>query len=107
MQVRVGAHEYSEVFAFTHQDKDIVSSFVQITASNNAVLTLTADHYLYVNGGLRPAGYVVVGDTLLAADGSPHTVVEIIDASGIGLFNPHTLNGDIIVVSNVSFSCKT
>jgi hypothetical protein len=81
---------------FSHRDADVVSTFVQIS-TKAAELTMTPSHYLYVNGKLAVAGSVKVGDVLVGADGSDAVVTAISTIRTEGLFNPHTMDGDIVV----------
>lgn len=61
-------------------------------------LTLSSGHYLYVNDGrLVQAGLVKVGDFLETADGTPAVITGKTVVHAIGLYNPHTLHGDILV----------
>jgi len=117
-------YEYSAVHLFTHRQRDSVNPFVAIHATNlPAPVMLTAGHYLYVNGGaLVTARQVKVGDVLVgnrnmiaavgagaagaagaAADGGndarePFTVTKVeMGVRSKGLYNPHTLHGDIVV----------
>ena len=58
---------------------------------------LTADHYLYVNGKLAVASTVKIGDTVVKGDSSDAVVVSVTTKKATGLYNPHTMDGDIIV----------
>lgn len=108
-KVQVGRDEYSPIFAFTHRDAEVMHSFLRfaIGSGEKEFLTLTKTHYLYVNGDLRKASSVQIGDAVVLADGSPQLVTGIEELHGIrGLFNPQTLNGNI-VVDNVLTSTYT
>jgi hypothetical protein len=95
-KVLVGEGSYSEVYFFTTAMKETTTSFVEITAGDNK-LALTAGHYLYVNGELTKAGRVIVGDVVTLADGSSAKVSAVGSKWGPGLYNPHTMDGDIVV----------
>ena len=95
---------------FSHQLADAEASFVEITTESNPLTTgsnrlttgsksirLTPGHYLYVNGIATQAADVKVGDHLETADGRPVLVTGITHVRDIGLYNPHTLHGDVIV----------
>ena len=88
---------YSQVYMFSHRLADTNSAFVTLTAGVDTVLQLTHDHYLYVNGALATAGTVRVGDMVTLASGSRATVTAVSTAWASGLYNPHTLHGDIVV----------
>jgi hypothetical protein len=94
--VRVGPKEHSEVFMFSHQYTDAQATFVQLQTATSAI-QLTADHYLYVNGKAAQASTVKVGDFLETADGKPAAVSGVTTVRATGLYNPHTIQGDIIV----------
>lgn len=97
-KVRVGPKEFSEVYFFSTQLQETTSKFVKIISEHGPALSLTAGHYLYVNGNeLRQAGDVKVGDVVLLANGTKSPVTEITSEWGPGLYNPHTLHGDVIV----------
>ena len=78
-----------------------------VAAAAAAPRTLHASpgHYLYrsgaTGGGLVAAANVVVGDTLAAADGAGGTADATVTAVGetmdVGLYNPHTAAGELIV----------
>jgi len=87
---------YSEVYMFSHRFVDAEATFVRLSAGN-ATLELTAGHYLYVNGVLRPAEFVTVGANVTLADGASATVTGVGTVRNKGIYNPHTMQGDIVV----------
>lgn len=95
-KVLVGEGEYSEVYFFTTELASTTTSFVNINTATTE-LSLTPGHYLYVNGELTMAGRVMVGDVVTLADGSDSKVTGVSSKWGPGLYNPHTMDGDIIV----------
>eukprot|EP00180_Rhodochaete_pulchella_P004478 Plantae.Rhodophyta-Rhodochaete_pulchella.ctg852.p1 GENE.Plantae.Rhodophyta-Rhodochaete_pulchella.ctg852~~Plantae.Rhodophyta-Rhodochaete_pulchella.ctg852.p1 ORF type:complete len:362 (-),score=43.14 Plantae.Rhodophyta-Rhodochaete_pulchella.ctg852:12-1061(-) len=98
--VRVGTDQFSPIFFFSHRVPAARNfRFVKIFVSESArrPLTLTANHYLYVNGVLAPARSVVPGDTVVSAEGDLLTVSSVRSEVRGGLFNPHTLHGDVVV----------
>lgn len=95
--VRVSNGKFSPVFMFTHRLRHTQHHFVHITAASGATIALTPSHYLVVNGALRAASAVVIGDTLTLADGTSSAVVSINMEKGVGLYNPQTIEGSIIV----------
>lgn len=96
-KVHVGSGEFSEVFLFTHEMEATLSKFVKIEAGLPKPLLLTAAHYLYVNGKLAPARTVKVGDKVKDSDGKDVEVVAVSEEWAEGLYNPHTMHGDIVV----------
>lgn len=95
-KIHVGAGEYSEVYYFSTEMSETTSKFVELS-TEKAALQLTPGHYLYVNGKLAQASSVQVGDELTLADGSKSAVVAVGTKWGPGLYNPHTMSGDIVV----------
>jgi Hint module len=101
----------SPIFIFSHADPTIQSEFVQMTTSFGQRLTLTPTHILYCNGrNLTAARDVRLGDMLEAATsfGSNATMVTHIEyVQSKGLYNPHTLHGDIVVDGIVTTTFTT
>lgn len=87
----------SSVFMFTHADPYRKQVFVRIRTDSGSELQLTHGHYLYVNGALRTAGSVQLGDRLRRIDGVQDNVKYIDTVFNTGLYNPQTLHGDIAV----------
>jgi len=118
--VHVGRGAFSQVFMFSHRiaAADSKSLFVSITAtpdsaetssakpSSQGPLLLSADHYLYANDALVAASTVKVGDQLESGSGAPLRVTHVERVWGSGLYNPHTMTGDI-VVDDIKTSCYT
>jgi hypothetical protein len=90
--VRVGPSEFSEVYMFTHKDAEVKAKFVKISTAAEQSIRLTAGHYLYVNGKLQTARTVKVGDMVSAGN-----VTAVSAEWADGLYNPHTMAGDIVV----------
>jgi preprotein translocase subunit YajC len=87
---------YSEVFMFSHRLTEANTRFVEIKTATTS-LAITPGHYLYVNGALREAQYVKVGDNVTLASGKAAKVTSVGSVRKDGIYNPHTLQGDIIV----------
>eukprot|EP00168_Porphyra_purpurea_P003564 TRINITY_DN1416_c0_g1_i3.p2 TRINITY_DN1416_c0_g1~~TRINITY_DN1416_c0_g1_i3.p2 ORF type:complete len:176 (-),score=81.08 TRINITY_DN1416_c0_g1_i3:183-671(-) len=98
-RVRVSATAFSPVFLFTHRVADGRRAFVRLSTAAGASLTATAGHYVYANGRRTAAGAVRVGDRLELVDGGATCTVVTATArvAGMGLYNPQTLHGDIVV----------
>jgi hypothetical protein len=103
--VHVGNGVFSEVFLFTHQLSEVRAQFVQLTTAT-AQLALTPGHFLYVNGQLKQARSVKVGDAVTLGDGATDAVLSTSFTWAAGLYNPHTKAGDI-VVNGIKASCYT
>lgn len=94
--VSVGHGSFSEIIGWTHRDSGYVGRFVRIR-TNATVLTLTNGHFVYVNGVLKEAQHAKRGDWLRSWDGRRVTVVGVERVRDVGLFNPQTMDGDIVV----------
>ena len=88
---------FTEVFMFSHRLEEATNTFLELTTATTT-LAITPNHYLYVNNGeLREAQYVKVGDSLTLASGKRDKIVSVGRVTKDGIFNPHTLQGDIVV----------
>lgn len=96
-RVAVGGSKYSEVFMFTHKMIDVKHEFVEVETSSGAKLRLTEGHYLPVNKVYRTAGEVMVDDSIWLGDGTTSNVVKVERVMDVGLYNPQTTHGDIVV----------
>lgn len=121
--VRTSASTTSDVFAWSHATTGGRHPFIAITTEaavpigrgnvtvldgsvREAPLLVSPGHYVYVGQRLTTANAVAVGDTMTAGDGKPLVVTAVARVSAAGLFNPHTLDGRI-VVNGVLVSCYT
>jgi hypothetical protein len=95
--VLAAKNEHSAVHMFSHYYPEAINPFVHLTTAQGHELRLTASHYLYVNGSLVTAGNVRVGDALEDANGAGAMVVKKSVVRDTGLYNPHTLHGDIVI----------
>ncbi|EFJ27773.1 hypothetical protein SELMODRAFT_412024 [Selaginella moellendorffii] len=95
-KVAVGKNIYSDVYAFGHKDADVISKFFQVHSASN-MLELTAGHFvpIAVNGKLvyKRAEDLKVGDSLWESS----KITEISKVEKLGLYNPLTLSGSIMV----------
>lgn len=89
--------QFSEVYFFSHEMADASSEFVQVSTATGSVLQLTAEHHMYINGKIAPARTAKVGDNVTDARGDSVAVSSVQTVVGKGLYNPHTLHGDIVV----------
>lgn len=95
-RVHVGRGEFSDVYLFSHADPNVMFTFVRLDTSDGALI-LTPNHYVYADGILMAARDVTVGSRLERANGTSSVVVAIGSERHRGLYNPHTLHGDIAV----------
>ena len=94
--VRAGAADYSPIHGFSHSEPETIEFFVQMMTSFGA-LTCTPDHYIYADSRLIPAMQATVGMSLTSANGTQHVITQISTIKAKGIYNPHTLTGDIVV----------
>lgn len=90
------AGDSSSVFVFTHRTHETVASFRQLGTACRQTLRLTANHYVYANGGLAAAGIVRVGDKLRTVSGDC-VVTDIRTVRDQGIYAPHSVHGDLVV----------
>lgn len=94
---------FSEIYMFSHQDPDALHEFVRIETEGGGSLSLTRGHFLYLNGRAASAGTARVGDVVSTADETGRKrIVGVTLVKGKGLYNPHTMHGDIVVDGVVS-----
>lgn len=111
-EVLAGGGAYSKVFLFTHADSEARSQFIRLETRDGKVLLLTASHYVWRNGHFAQARTVMVGDRLLLSPDSRTRsatygfVTSVSTVQARGLYNPHTVRGDI-VVEGILTSCYT
>ncbi len=88
---------YSTVFAFTHRDSSVVSYFVRLDTASGHSLQLSPGHYISINGVISAAWTAQTGDTLLLGNGETTTVTKFSMVQNIGLYNPQTVDGNVVV----------
>jgi preprotein translocase subunit YajC len=96
-RVKVAPGMFSDVFMFTHKLETSVHNFLNIRTACGNRIRLTAGHYIYANGILVPAGMVQQGDELTLASGAHCAVISVSETFDVGLYNPQTLEGNIVV----------
>lgn len=114
-RVAVGGGAFSDVYLWTHRDAVATPLLVRLTTAGGASLRLTPGHLVYVAAvagsattaappRLVAAAHVAIGDALVldgptAAVNSSTAVVVVAVARevGVGLYNPQTLDGSIVV----------
>lgn len=91
--------KYSQVYLFSHRHRGVLTEHVEVSLADYAdrpVLTLTGGHHLRVNGLLKAASEIRIGDTLETVDGVK-SVRRLRRVVKKGLYNPHTMEGTIVV----------
>eukprot|EP00172_Hildenbrandia_rubra_P004465 Plantae.Rhodophyta-Hildenbrandia_rubra.ctg9078.p1 GENE.Plantae.Rhodophyta-Hildenbrandia_rubra.ctg9078~~Plantae.Rhodophyta-Hildenbrandia_rubra.ctg9078.p1 ORF type:complete len:950 (+),score=133.85 Plantae.Rhodophyta-Hildenbrandia_rubra.ctg9078:1042-3891(+) len=104
-RVHIGKSDHSDIFTFSHSKADTTFDFVKINTSVGSLM-LTGSHYLYVNGKLAAAETVKAGDEVQNEKHEPVLVESVGTERAQGLYNPHTVHGDIIV-NGFRTSCYT
>ncbi len=133
-RVRTSKDTFSDVHFFSHDDAEVgigsvgaavqrlrvclfppsspapqaTSTFTILTTASGHQIAMTGKHYipLHPARNLTRASQVRVGHLLELADGTTSPVVRVHTERRTGLFNPHTLDGQI-VVDGVVASCYT
>lgn len=111
-QVLVAGGRFSPVFMFTHRTaaRAAGGGYTQLRTAGGLSLTATDGHYVQTAGrGLVAAGAVRVGDALVrgGADAAADAVVAAGPARARGLYNPHTLDGTLVVDGVVASAYTT
>lgn len=93
-KVRARNGKFSPVFMFSHRDADVMAHFVRAVFSDGAVLVATHGHYIVAkDGALVAMDSVRIGDELMGG----RQVIAVSQVVEQGLYNPHTLSGDLVV----------
>lgn len=95
--VRTGPSSFSDVYMFTHKNDAMRSEFVRIEGRSGAFVDASPGHFLSINGKLAPARNVVIGDRFKLASGETDVVVHMGRSWMDGLYNPQTVDGNIVV----------
>lgn len=90
-----GTPLFSTVYLFSHKDAEARSEFVEATFDNGWQLRLSPGHYMLIDGGLVAAGNVGVGKCLTSDRNV--CVMSVRRVRDVGLFNPHTMDGRVVV----------
>ena len=87
----------SPIVFFSHADKNARPQFIEITTQLGQKFRATPGHFVYLNRTLRKLESVKIGDKVTLQSGIEGSVAVIERTFGRGLYNPHTLSGDIFV----------
>jgi hypothetical protein len=97
-RVSIGNGIFSEVFMFTHRSGYEEAEFHVLETVTGHEIALTAEHYMYTTDmQLMSAASFQIGDDVILDNGVPSRVVSIRKVQMVGLYNPQTLHGDIVV----------
>jgi Hint module len=108
--VRSSATAFTKVLLFTHADDAIETEFVNIHWDlESSPISLSPNHYIHCNGKLVVASAVQVGDTIISGvDGGRSLTVTGVDRKRmVGLYNPQTASGNIVVNGIVASTFTT
>lgn len=92
--------KYTDIFLFTHRDgNSALHEFVELTTGkeSSSKLTLSPGHYAYTSAGLKPAGEVQIGMSLIEFSGKMRQVIGKRFVLREGLYNPQTISGSLAV----------
>lgn len=95
---------WSEVILFTHRERMSRNSFMRITTKEETLM-VSPGHYVYVNDKLVSARMIRSGDIVRALNGT-RTVLGVDVVDSVGLYNPQTISGSL-VVDGVAVSAYT
>lgn len=95
-------NEYKTVYTVDHKDPSKKATFVQIhsTANAESPLEITERHMVFLHGEEKPipASAVKVGDALQTVNSdSPSFVTKISFVERLGVWNPITVDGTVVV----------
>jgi hypothetical protein len=75
----------------------VSNDFLDIRTACGNHIRLTEGQSIYANGILVPAGLVQQGGELTLASGAHCAVISVSETFDVGLYNPQTLEGNIVV----------
>lgn len=94
---------------FSHRSPDSVNAFIQVHTSKGATLQLSEGHYIWAQQSaaaraqlitaaqLAPGNLVWATSNNLTVTAHPTAVTRISTNFAMGLYNPHTVSGSIVV----------
>lgn len=96
----------SPLVAWSHADPRSSARFIRAATASHGALVASEGHFIYADGKLRPMNHLRVGMRLSHESGIDVSITNISSFISRGLYNPHTLSGDIIV-DGFRVSCYT
>ena len=92
---------------FSHQDGNAVSRFVHVHTAAGSHMSLTPGHYIWAQASGATAKLVRAADLKVGhevfivqaagAAAAPSRITALKSEQGLGLYNPHTASGSIVV----------
>lgn len=95
--VSVGFSKFSRVYGFSHSDPRTLAQFVALSTESGHTIRATPGHFVYVNGLPSMISRANVGDSLTLQNGQLSTIVKKDVQYLEGLYNPQTVDGNIVV----------
>lgn len=92
-----GTIEYSQIIGFTHRRKWVLTEFIQLIMNDDKKLESSKGHYLLIDGMVKKAKDVKIGDMIWEINVGKRSIKEIRRVKKIGLYNPQTYDGRIVV----------
>jgi len=89
--------KFSEIYFFSHKSPGGHSAYVEIITNASTRLLASPLHYIHVSGALKTAASIVPGDVLTNTLNLPEVVISTKNHRAQGIYNPHTLHGDLLV----------
>lgn len=87
----------SAVIGWSHRDATIRYRFVRAHTASGLSVTASAGHYIYADGKMTQMRDVRMGMSLSLGSGGQSMVTKISKVMDNGLYNPQTVDGDIVV----------
>lgn len=106
-QVRVEKNLHSAVFMFSHAERHKLTTFISVFTRCGQNETLTPGLLIYVDGGLYMARGVRPGHYIKLADGDWCRVHRTDVVVRRGIFNPHTIDGQLAMNGIVTSTYTT
>lgn len=97
-EVETGVNSFSRILTFTHRQANTLHEFIVLRTRRGKELVATPSHIIYFgNGRMAAMRQARVGDSVIGDDGKSDEIVQLRRATKKGLFNPQTVDGDIVV----------
>lgn len=98
VRVAPGPGGFSPVFFWSHSDPNALTKYYEFTTSRGTTLEASSRHLVFTESGAMEARYVTKGNKLVdGITGELLQVEDIASSTKRGLYNPHTLDGNIVV----------
>jgi len=102
---RDGTGEFQTIYMISHSEATSTAAYVRLRTETNHTLELSAGHYLPVGGSPTRAESVRVGD-VVETTGGRTLIASIEHVKLVGIFNPYTTSGSLIVNGVHALCCS-